>query len=111
MDAFWGRTAQHVATVRHCRPRAPLQESSAKVSITGEKCACRKYNTRSRVLCAVVDRVAKPERRLPNNDHNGLKKYIGEHGSKRLAHGNARQGRNRRRGFLRAGPASFQWRS
>ena len=39
-----------VATVWHFRPRAPLQESSAKVSITGEKCACREYNTRSRVL-------------------------------------------------------------
>jgi hypothetical protein len=49
----------------------PLQESSAKVGITGEKCACREYNTRSRVLCAVVDRVAKPARGLTNNDHNG----------------------------------------
>jgi short-subunit dehydrogenase len=45
---------QNVATVRHFCPRAPLQESSAKVSITGEKCARREYNTRSRVLCAVV---------------------------------------------------------
>ena len=32
---FRGRTARHVATVRHFRPRAPLQESSAKVGITG----------------------------------------------------------------------------
>jgi hypothetical protein len=33
--------------------------------------SCREYNTRSRVLCAVVDRVAKPARGLTNNDHNG----------------------------------------
>src|SRR6266853_1248418 len=39
---------------------APRNRNQArpKVSITGEKCACREYNTRSRVLCAVVDRVA-----------------------------------------------------
>jgi hypothetical protein len=49
-------------------------QARAKVSITGEKCACREYNTRSRVLCAVVDRVAKPERGLTNNDHNGHNK-------------------------------------
>jgi len=43
---------------------APRNRNQAhpKVSITGEKCACREYNTRSRVLCAVVDRVAEPER-------------------------------------------------
>src|SRR6266852_3083094 len=28
-----GRTPLHVATIRHFRPRAPLQESSAKVGI------------------------------------------------------------------------------
>jgi hypothetical protein len=44
---------------------------------------------RSRVLCAVVDRVAKPERTGTTNE-------LGTHGSKRLAHCNARQGRNRR---------------
>ena len=27
-------------------------ESRTRVSITGEKCACREYNTGSRVLCA-----------------------------------------------------------
>ena len=49
-------------------------QARAKVGITGEKCACREYNTRSRVLCAAVDRVAKPERRLTNKDHNGHNK-------------------------------------
>ena len=34
----------------------------------------REYNTRSRVLCAVVDSVAKAERGLTNNDHNGHNK-------------------------------------
>jgi len=33
-----------------------------KVSITGEKCASREYNTRSRVLCAVVDRCCRNQK-------------------------------------------------
>lgn len=36
--------------------------------------SCREYNTRSRALCAVVDRVAKPEGGLTKNDHNGHNK-------------------------------------
>ena len=32
-----GRTPLHVATIRHFRPRAPLQESSAKVGISSAR--------------------------------------------------------------------------
>jgi hypothetical protein len=34
----------------------------------------REYNTRSRVLCEVVNRVARTGRGLTNNDHSGHNK-------------------------------------
>jgi hypothetical protein len=43
-----------------------LEVRSRRLNKTSEKCACREYNTRSRVLFAVADRVERTERGLAN---------------------------------------------